>query len=341
MATQLANVSFLVTTQLEQLPTGKIVMVDGTVPGYTPKSEDEHYDHHHPGGAPVQIEEMPPVIQGMPPSANEVTIVTTMVDADACVAAAWWILGVKGISVSQDAYDRLRAIAWDCDHLVVHPSLKEYEDFAAKAVAGLKARGDQLKVEMGLPDERKSWTPEQRTAYASRAFEEGTIALVDAVEKGSPWPGEQGEADAYWEKQNALQPQVFANCLLDGDVAIFDQRSIGGYVDPRLFKRWIASCPTPVKFSLTVRDGSQMPNQPKGWDREVFSYTLASETDFDLTSLFPLLQDLEETNRRMFGVSPCITQWGGRAKVGGSSWNDAMITAPQPIAALLHGVGNG
>lgn len=67
-------------------------MVDGTVPDWEAKPGDLDWDHHRLGGADVQIEEIPaPNKQSLveETSTNQSPcFVTTMVDVDACCAAA-------------------------------------------------------------------------------------------------------------------------------------------------------------------------------------------------------------------------------------------------------------
>lgn len=78
------HVAYLVSTDLFQRPNTPIVMVDGTLPGWSPRPQDIHLDHHQPGGADVQIAEIP---EGLFPAADA-TFVATQIDADACAAAA-------------------------------------------------------------------------------------------------------------------------------------------------------------------------------------------------------------------------------------------------------------
>lgn len=83
-----------------------VIMVDGTVPDWTFKPEDRHFDHHRSGGAKVQIDEIPTSVAGEL-QGNEV-FVTTQVDADACAAAAWCQLGDR---ITEQQQRKLRAIA--------------------------------------------------------------------------------------------------------------------------------------------------------------------------------------------------------------------------------------
>jgi hypothetical protein len=98
-----------------------IIMVDGTVPGWTFRPEDRHFDHHQPGGGPIQLDEIP-VSVASSLQGNEI-FVTTQVDADACVAAAWCQVGHL---LSEEEKRKLRAIAFDCDHLY-HVRLINYD----------------------------------------------------------------------------------------------------------------------------------------------------------------------------------------------------------------------
>ena len=127
---------FLVTTKLDRLPDGPIVMLDGTVPGWSPKEGDRHYDHHRTGGAKIQIHEIPDDdwlhssnffenFMTEVPARNSVTIVTTQVDADACVAAAYWLMEEKPTG---EIYRKLEAIAFDCDYLGVPDRLSDLAD---------------------------------------------------------------------------------------------------------------------------------------------------------------------------------------------------------------------
>lgn len=97
-----------------------IIMVDGTVHGWTFKPGDRHFDHHKSGGAKVQIDEIPASVASSLQGSE--IFVTTQVDADACVAAAWCQVGDR---ITEEQKRKLRAIAWDCDHLSVPDELTE------------------------------------------------------------------------------------------------------------------------------------------------------------------------------------------------------------------------
>ena len=191
-------VRFLVTTQSARVESvrpegGRVYMVDGTVPGWSPREGDYHWDHHRAGGDPIQINE----IEGdFPCPQGDDLIVTTQVDADACVSGALLVLQGDEYTPQRGWYSKLQAIAWDCDHLHVpkRASYGHLADFAAKAVADLKQQGFKLAGEMGLPNDRGQWSAEQREAYASRSFREGTMWLVDAALGKRPWPGDSPDA---------------------------------------------------------------------------------------------------------------------------------------------------
>jgi hypothetical protein len=55
---------------------------------------------------------------------------------------------------------KFKAIAWDCDHLTVPDKLKQYAEFAAKAVVALKNSSEGIAADLGLPHERKDWEAE-------------------------------------------------------------------------------------------------------------------------------------------------------------------------------------
>lgn len=208
-------VRYLVTTRLEKLEEcvngAQVFMVDGTVPGWQPTDLDHHFDHHRPGGADIQIDEMPlpnekSLIQEKSLIdkrfewyAEDQLIVTTQIDADACVAAAWLQLSKKDL-FDDETLNKLRAIAYDCDHLGVPESLAKYADFAAQCVAALKSDSDKLISELGLPKDRKTWNIEQKEEYASLDLQKGTEALISACKGEGKFPGECGEAAEYWEK---------------------------------------------------------------------------------------------------------------------------------------------
>jgi hypothetical protein len=131
--------SYVVTTHLKDLPTDRlIVMVDGTVPGWSKSDKDLHFDHHRPQGKPVQILEIPEQTK----ISVDSCFVTTQVDADACAAAAWLQLLQMDFPerLLSFAKRKLVAIAYDCDHLGL-PQTDEFADldtFAKDAVATLK-----------------------------------------------------------------------------------------------------------------------------------------------------------------------------------------------------------
>lgn len=318
---------YLVTTKplaIEQ----PIVMVDGTVPGWTFKPEDKHFDHHKPGGAKVQIDEIPASIassfQG-----NEI-FVTTQVDADACVAAAWCQVGDR---ITEEQKRKLRAIAWDCDHLIVPDELSDLADFAAQAVATLKQESFKLVAQMGLPLQRKLWTEQQRLAYSSAAFEQGTQWLISALQGERPFPGEQGEAIQYWEQVEEQtqklveQERIFYIQTNQGLFPVCDTREMNGYLDPRCFLRAIATMPNLLPMTLTVRNFK---------DGDGYSYTLGcipthpQVERLDYTqNTFTVLTEAERLK------NPQTDSWGGRATVGGSPWNHASQLTPEEVVSIV------
>jgi hypothetical protein len=333
---------YLVTTDKAALPTTPICMVDGTVPGWSAKDEDLHFDHHvGANGAKIQLLDIPGGVQ----VSDDVTFVTTQVDADACAAAAWiQLLQMKLDAGSQyQAFVHLSAIAYDCDHLGL-PAGGEwdpYRDFAKKAVAALKESSGAYIAELGLSKDRKTWSESDKTAFASLAFERGTKWLIAAALGDCNWPGELGEADAYFERMEQQRPRVYEKCFLYRGVAVFDQSSFEGYVDPRILVEWARESGG-SNVTLTMRDGSHLPNaqatlaeyaENRQFDGlDLWSYTLGSvplhETgspQFSKSDVWTALAGLEVEVRKGFGLNPPATTWGGRDEVGGSGWRDPAV----------------
>jgi hypothetical protein len=271
------QIKYLVTTQLSELQkwidTGWAVsMVDGTVPGWTLKKGDLHFDHHKEGGKDIQIDEMPLVENCSILDQNNYAatlIVTTQIDADACVAATWLQLtksdlmgdshsASERLARKSDMFKKLRAIAYDCDHLAVPPELGAYGDFAAQCVAAMKSLSNSFVQEMGLPSDRKAWTIEQKEDFASLTFDRSTQVLINAVKGLRPFPGEQGEAKEYWEKVNNFTQMFLDESRLSQyrGAVIIDCKGLGGqYIDPRASLRVLDSCKWDTNgITLTQRE---------------------------------------------------------------------------------------
>ncbi|WP_448562973.1 hypothetical protein [Trichothermofontia sp.] len=330
---------YLVTTDRTHIPTDhQIIMVDGTVPGWEPRSTDRHWDHHRLDGADIQIDEMPHTETSLletyatdqPPC-----FVTTQVDADACCAAAW--VQLPGSVLQGQVRDRLRAIAWDCDHLMVPDDLQAWAEFAAKAGAALKLSSARLIPSLGLPSDRKLWTLDQWECYTSAAFAQGTEILIAAALGKRPWPGEQGEADRYWDTIAAnaryllQEGRVQFIPTASGDLAICDVRNSAYPIDPRSFYQAVETL-RPLNAlrpeTLLIRDHKMGGKQ----------YTIGSlphhpgKAQLDFTAgLFERLTIVEQAKEST------AEGWGGRRTVGGSGWNTPSCLTPEEIADLLDG----
>jgi hypothetical protein len=353
---------YLVTTDVSKLPDNRqIVMVDGTVPKWTPKPGDLHFDHHRPGGKPIQIQEIPKGIKTV-----NACFVTTQVDADACAAAAWIQLQQMQLDPADEyeIHKSLSAIAYDCDHLGL-PADKEWDHirgFAARAVAALKEVSAEYIKELGLPPNRKEWSEHDTIAYASTAFERGTEWLIGAALGDRHWPGDEGEADAYFARMEEQRPSVYAACFLYRGCTVFDQRGLEGYVDPRIAVEW-AREQGASNITLTIRNGANQPNAKAaleqamkeqaargGWQglepemMNVFSYTLgcvplhaSGSPKFSDRGIWEKLAQLEVDVRAELGVDPPETAWGGRNEVGGSSWRDCAFSTYRQVLSTVLG----
>lgn len=330
---------YLVTTKADRLPTDhQIIMVDGTVPDWTAKPGDLHWDHHRPDGADVQMDEIPSP-QAQPLVKEQSTnhppcIVTTMVDADACCAAAWVQLPREVLT--PETISKLKAIAWDCDHLTVPDELKPYAEFAAKAVVALKNSSEGIAADLGLPHERKDWQDEDWEAYSSEAFRRGTEWLIAAAKGDRPYPGKSGEADDYWQ-----QIEADAQMLIDenriqfietnrGDIAVCDQTSTSHAIDPRSFYHAIPKLHDSSAHlrpeAVTMRD-----HRAGGLQYTLGSIPLHPEQHtLDFTQgTFDRLTQAEQAK------DPESGPWGGRRTVGGSPWNtSSQLTVEEIIARL-------
>ena len=329
---------YLVTTKLDRIPKGyQIVMVDGTVPGWKKSPQDLHWDHHRPQGGEIQIDEMPvPTKSLMEDFAGELPpcIVTPQLDADACCAAAWFQLPRS--CLTQETIDRLRAIAWDCDHLIVpEASLSQWAEFAAKAVVALKTSGSAIVTELKLPKNRQTWSRQQWEIYFSEGFKRGTEWLIEAARGKRPWPGEQGEADNYWqgiERDASLlvaQNRIQLLPTHRGVVAVGDLREIGHYVDPKSFNQAIASLASLETLrpeTLLVRDHKYGGIQ----------YTLGCLPTHPQTQHLDYTAKIfERLTQAELAKDSSSEGWGGRRTVGGSGWNSPSHLTPEEVIALL------
>ena len=313
-------------------------MVDGTVPGWIPKEGDYHFDHHRKDGADVQIDEIPSRLLNL--DLSNACFVTTQLDADACVAAAFIILTnhpeFTSRSKVDDWLDKLRSIAYDCDHLQVPTSLSLYAEFAAKCVAAMKQSSKSVVERLGLPEDRKEWSSADEINYYSTAFEESTLTLVLGVLGSISFPGENGEADKYMEK---IRKQVDAYIdrvslvVLDKKVyALYDTRDIGK-VDIRV---WLKI--TEIKYDLEKLSPITLTRENhKGYE----SYTIgvipqhSKHHLVDNMDLYPLLTAeemvLDPTSSKWEGNNG----WGGRKTVGGSSFNNGSNLTPIQVLEVV------
>lgn len=327
---------FVVTTRrevIEQLKADSfyVIGVDGTAPN-SKELYDELYDHHRPGGADIQILELPNYF----PPRDRYAIVTTMVDADA-ICAAWWVTNYRDTStvhrvLSEEEREFLEAISYDCDHLAVPEKYKKYE--AAMVVAALKEDSKSLIKELNLSSNRREWSIEDKETFASKAFEKG-VYTIDLLLKGE-WDY-KAIAVPYWKtvQQNVEliirgdRISTYRDCLL------FNARGLGGrYIDPRC---WLLACEriglntkALKPITLTHRD-VYIENNFKG-----VSYTLGC------VPLHQELKDLDYTKTVFRNLTiaekeldPNADGWGGRKTVGGSGWNTPSNLTPEQVIDIV------
>jgi hypothetical protein len=333
---------YLVTTKVSRIPADhQIVMVDGTVPGWRRGPQDLHWDHHRPKGADIQIDEMPVPTKSLREDlAGELPpcIVTPQLDADACCAAAWFQL--PRTCLQPETVARLRAIAWDCDHLIVpEEELSQWAEFAAKAVAALKTTGAAIVTELQLPKDRHIWSQPQWETYFSEGFKRGTEWLVEAARGKRPWPGERGEADNYRQEierdasllltQNRIQLLPTPR----GAVAVGDLRDIGRYIDPKSLNQAIAS----LIDLETIRPETLLVREHKYGG---IQYTLGCLPAHPQTQYLDYTAGIfERLTQAELAKDPSSEGWGGRRTVGGSGWNTPSYLTPEEAIALLDEVG--
>lgn len=322
---------YLVTTKPKTVTT-PIAMVDGTVPGWQFNPVDLHYDHHKQGGADVQIQEM----EDAPVLTGGWCMVTTQVDADACVSACWLQLSPEERELNRD---KLEAIAYDCDHLGVPKRLSRWDDFATLAVGAMKSNSIEIIKDLGLPSNRKEWSLLDKECFASTAFQRGTEWLIAACKGERPFPGEMGDGEEYWNGVEENIELIIDRGLVSlyRDCLLFDGKGLSGiYIDPRAwlvaYKRLGYEPETPV--TLTQR-AIFTDNQFRG-----YSYTLGSiplhpgQKRLDYTKgVFAALTEAERTR------NPNADGWGGRKTVGGSGWNTPSSLLPQEVIDIVLETG--
>ncbi len=327
---------YLVTTNSSKIPLeDQVFMVDGTVPGWIKKGIDYHKDHHRVEGEPVQILELDfpqktSLVEEMDVGKEQV-IVTTQIDADACVAGAFVQLP-KYILEDKDVYDRLEAIAWDCDHLVVPSRLSHLADFAAQAVAGMKVESDKIAEALGYPENHAEWTVEMLENYSTKAFEFCIEWLILASKGEAKWPGEKGEAEEYWSQVKGDSKELLEKERVSffKGVPIFDTRDFDHLVDPRaclmaLKEMEVSHLPMTITVKKHNMGGSKYTLGCDPLHPEVNQIDYTKSTYKEL-SRAENMKELVNLDRKV---------WGGRKTVGGSGWNHPTTLTPEEVADIV------
>jgi len=337
----MTDIKFCVTTRIEVLQQLKndgyyLVGIDGTVPKGA-ELYNELYDHHRPNGAEIQMDEIDDrnlrgEIKERLAKVQKLAFITTMVDADAQVAAFYFLTRLNELDVA-DSFNFLRAISYDCDHLAVPVHYQErYGKNASMVVAALKEVSNDLVQKLGLSTNRREWSIEDKELFSSKAFELGVLVVIPSLLNGT-WDYESISQN-YWEQveKNTLMLVNEGRISCINGVAIFDGKGLGGtYIDPRCWYRALDSLKldTYTGIALTQREVI-VENEFKG-----YSYTIGkiplSGFDGDFTD--GLFQELTETERV---TNPDCDGWGGRATVGGSGWNTPSDLFPVHITNIIH-----
>lgn len=369
-------IKYLVTTDINTLtneiaknPEAIVIMVDGTVPSWTPRANDFHFDHHKDGGADIHLHEIP---RGLFLK-EDVLFVTTQVDADAQMASAYLQLQpFPGILSEQ--YRKLEAISYCCDHLAVPEYLSDLYEFGEKAVAAQKLDSDAIADGLGLSSVRKDWSKEDKEEFATACFKIGVEQIIDAINGDAPFPGENGEADEYLEniKKGAEEFKASKKILSYKDVLIFNCCEVDGYIDPRiplLSAKEIAGekHPFTVTQRCVVNKGEFLG----------YSYTIGivplhekvKEVDYTKNAFIALTQaelsadwnhfddavkaagkwedyrktrdnSLHYASKMAYWLCSEKLGWGGRKTVGGSPWNTPSKLSPMKVVDIILGCHN-
>jgi hypothetical protein len=259
---------------------------------------------------------------------EKVAFITTMVDADAQVAAFYFLNRLNEIDVA-DSFNFLRAISYDCDHLAVPVHYQErYAKNASMVVAALKEVSNDLVQKLGLSPNRREWSIEDKELFSSKAFELGVLVVIPSLLNGT-WDYESISQN-YWEQVEKNKQSI----LSDGRISeykgclIFDASGLEGYIDPRC---WILASKelmdTPEEcITLTQRE-VYVNNEFKGISYTLGNFPLHEKVKYlDYTQKVYKALTKEEKKTKLE-----VDGWGGRATVGGSGWNTHSSLHPQQI----------
>lgn len=331
---------FLITTDAARIPTDRqIVAVCGTVPGWTPKAGDLHADRYRPGGADVQMDEITPMFTSK--IREDSLLVAPQLDGETAATAAATLLMRRGANFDRR---KLWAIAHDSAHLCLPPE-EEWDDlreFATRGTLAVRADLARESEREGLPPNRKTWTEDQRFDFFSRAFERSTSALTAAAAGEAAWPGDNGEADGFLDRNDRQRELVFQACRVRKGCVIFDARPFDWIeVDPRLVVEWSekqSGIDNPI--FLVSKDGSHLPGVGQmgsfggvKWTHELRTLPFHSGgcPKFADRRTWEALDQLEQHLRDALKIPHPETKWGGGNFSGWSGRRDPLISEPDAV----------
>ncbi len=208
------------------------------------------------------------------------------------------------------------------------------------AYAFLQLLFNQIKQEMGFPENSALWSENMQLEYKTHCFRSGTERLLNSIFCNDlELPGVKENIHPYWDE--VYRSQVFVNCCakLINKVAVLDQRSYLGYVDPRVLIIWAREQPEHQNFVLLYQDRTKYFS-----DRVVpaYRYSLHSVPEhrygapcFNDSGIWNKLNREESQQRSSLGISQALIRWEGSQVYGESSWSCHSVLQPNKVVEIV------